>query len=252
MVGTAIVAMIAHLDGADGSELMVTIPAMLPVYRRAGDRSHWCADTCATGLAAGTMNILPWGGPLSRAATALEVELTDLFLPILPAMIAGLAMVLVMAMRLGRIERARLARADSNPDRLFPPAGSDRFDAPSTTRPSGSGRLWAFNALLTAATLTALFVEIVPIALVFVIASAIALVVDWPDAAAQRERLTAHASAAMLMVTTIFAAGILAGILTKSGMLAAVSGESGPACCQTRRSGACAHSSWPRRRCRSA
>ena len=71
--------------------------------------------------------------------------------------------------------------------------------------------MWSFNALLTAATLTALFVEIVPIALVFVIASAIALVVNYPDAAEQRERLTAHANAAMLMVTTIFAAGIFTG-----------------------------------------
>ena len=66
VVGTAIVAMIAHLDGAGASTFMVTIPAMLPVYRRAG--MDPLVLTCATGLAAGTMNILPWGGPLSRAA----------------------------------------------------------------------------------------------------------------------------------------------------------------------------------------
>ena len=108
VVGTALVAMIAHLDGAGASTFMVTIPAMLPVYRRAG--MDPLVLTCATGLAAGTMNILPWGGPLSRAATALEVELTDLFLPILPAMIAGLAMVLVMAVTAGS-NRARAPRA---------------------------------------------------------------------------------------------------------------------------------------------
>ncbi len=224
VVGTAIVAMIAHLDGAGASTFMVTIPAMLPVYRRAG--MDPLVLTCATGLAAGTMNILPWGGPLSRAATALEVELTDLFLPILPAMIAGLAMVLVIAVRLGRIARARLADGvkAGDPDRVSP-ATTGRLESTTAAERLRRRRLWYFNAVFTAATLTALFVEIVPIALVFVIASAIALAVNYPDAAEQRERLTAHASAAMLMVTTIFAAGVFTGILTRSGMLAAVSGD---------------------------
>jgi citrate-Mg2+:H+ or citrate-Ca2+:H+ symporter, CitMHS family len=55
------------------------------------------------------------------------------------------------------------------------------------------------------------------------VASAIALVVNYPDPHVQRERLTAHASAAMMMVTIIFAAGVFTGILTKSGMLASLS-----------------------------
>jgi CitMHS family citrate-Mg2+:H+ or citrate-Ca2+:H+ symporter len=47
--------------------------------------------------------------------------------------------------------------------------------------------------------------------------------VNYPDSHEQRERLTAHGSAAMMMVTTIFAAGVFTGILTKSGMLGSIS-----------------------------
>jgi Citrate transporter len=65
-------------------------------------------------------------------------------------------------------------------------------------------------------TLAALFIELVPLALAFLVASAVALLVNYPDSHTQRERLTAHGSAAM-MVTTIFAAGVFTGILTKSG-----------------------------------
>jgi CitMHS family citrate-Mg2+:H+ or citrate-Ca2+:H+ symporter len=83
--------------------------------------------------------------------------------------------------------------------------------------------MWYFNALLTAATLVVLFTELVPLALVFLFASAIALLVNYPDPRAQRDRLTAHGSAAMVMVTTIFAAGVFTGILTKSGMLGSLS-----------------------------
>ena len=54
------------------------------------------------------------------------------------------------------------------------------------------------------------------------VASAIALLVNYPDSHEQRERLTAHGAAAMMMVTTVFAAGVFTGILTKSGMLGAM------------------------------
>jgi CitMHS family citrate-Mg2+:H+ or citrate-Ca2+:H+ symporter len=74
-------------------------------------------------------------------------------------------------------------------------------------------------------TLAALFGEVLPLAVVFIVASAIALLVNYPDTHAQRERLTVHGSAAMMMVTTVFAAGVFTGILTKSGMLGAVSAD---------------------------
>ena len=79
--------------------------------------------------------------------------------------------------------------------------------------------------MLTVITLVALFWAVVPLAVVFMVASALALVVNYPDSHEQRERLTAHGSAAMMMVTTIFAAGVFTGILTGSGMLRAMSGD---------------------------
>ena len=93
------------------------------------------------------------------------------------------------------------------------------FRLGSATR---SGIVWFFNAALTAVTLAILFTERVPLPLVFMIASAIALVVNYPNPHLQRERLTRHGEAAMLMVTTIFAAGVFTGVLTKSGMLASM------------------------------
>ena len=68
-------------------------------------------------------------------------------------------------------------------------------------------------------TLTALVVEVLPLPVVFLVACAIALLVNFPDARAQRERLEAHGHAAMVMVTTVLAAGLFAGIMTGTGML---------------------------------
>ena len=222
-LGTAAVASVAHLDGAGASTFMVTIPAMLPLYQRAGMSP--LALTAITALAAGTMNMLPWGGPTTRAATVLEISAARLFVPVIPAMIVGLAGVFVLAVRIGRQERRRLTEGVA----VFPAAAiADSAEAAAATHDAAAprlDRLWFFNAALTAAVLIVLFTEAVPLALVFMIASAIALIVNYPDAHAQRERLTAHGAAAMLMVTTIFAAGVFTGVLTKSGMLASMAND---------------------------
>jgi len=214
-IGTTAIATIAHLDGAGASTFMVTIPAMLPLYERVGMSP--LTLTCITAMAAGTTNMLPWTGPTTRAAASLQTTTSDLFLPLFPALIGGMIVVLLFAIRLGRLERARLS------------AGGPKDPVPTAaveTQPACAahiGPLWYFNALLTVTALTALFVQVLPPAIVFIVASAIALIVNFPNPHAQRERLTAHGNAAMMMVTTIFAAGIFTGILTKSGMLGAMS-----------------------------
>jgi CitMHS family citrate-Mg2+:H+ or citrate-Ca2+:H+ symporter len=221
-LATAAIATVAHLDGAGASTFMVTIPAMLPIYTRTGMSP--LALTCTTALAAGTMNMLPWGGPTTRAAAALQIGTSELFLPIVPAMLAGLATVFVCAVRIGRKEGILLAAlpivdvGDGERDLV----AGDTGPAPRRARIDGR---WCFNAVLTIATLAALFVEPLPLAVVFMIASAIALIVNYPNADVQRERMTGHASAAMMMVTTLLAAGVFTGILTKSGMLGAISAD---------------------------
>jgi CitMHS family citrate-Mg2+:H+ or citrate-Ca2+:H+ symporter len=222
-LGTAAIATIAHLDGAGASTFMVTIPAMLPLYKRAGMSP--LALTCTTALAAGTMNMLPWGGPTTRAAAALQISTGELFLPIIPPMIVGLVAVFLFAARIGRRERIRLAKTPASSDAAELAGVDISTEGDGLDRGTRLGGLWYFNAALTIATLAALFTEVLPLAVVFMVASALALIVNYPNADMQRERLTGHGSAAMMMVTTIFAAGVFTGILTKSGMLGAISAD---------------------------
>jgi CitMHS family citrate-Mg2+:H+ or citrate-Ca2+:H+ symporter len=211
-LGTAAIAMISHLDGAGASTFMITVPAMLPIYRRVGMSP--VVLTAATALAAGTMNMLPWGGPLIRASASLQVTPSSLFLPLLPAMAAGLITVFLCAFMLGRIERRAIA--------------ADRPDGPVTADPGADdapvvrGPRWLFNVALTAVALIALFANLVPPAVVFLVASALAVLVNYPDVGAQRDRVVAHGGTAMLMISTVLAAGVFTGVLTSSGMLASM------------------------------
>ena len=213
VIGTAAIATLVHLDGVGASTFMVTVPAMLPIYKRL--RMDPLVLTCATSLAAGTMNILPWGGPTSRAAATLQVGVTELYAPLLVATAAGIAGVFVFAALLGYRERRRLTRAEAL-------EAEEPSPAPGVESPPRWKNLWRFNAVLTVVTLGGLVLEALPLPVIFLIACALALVVNYPSAHDQRERLTAHGSSAMVMVTTVLAAGLFTGIMTKSGMLTAM------------------------------
>jgi CitMHS family citrate-Mg2+:H+ or citrate-Ca2+:H+ symporter len=56
------------------------------------------------------------------------------------------------------------------------------------------------------------------------IGAALALVVNYPDPALQRQRVDAHARAALMMAGILLAAGVFTGILQGSGMLTAMAG----------------------------
>ncbi len=214
VAGTAVVTMLSHLDGSGASTFLIVIPALLPVYDRLGLDPRVLA--CTVALGAGTMNIMPWGGPVLRAAAALQVEVGLLFRPLLPSLALGLLGVLAAAAWMGRCERRRLAVGVS-----VQPAG-EPAGAPNTGPPGSRPRRLAFNALLTGATLAALVFEPLPPPVVFICAFAVALLVNHPHPRAQSEQLLRHGSHAMSMVALILAAGVFAGVLRESGMLAAM------------------------------
>ena len=214
VAGTAVVTMLSHLDGSGASTFLIVIPALLPAYDRLGLDRRVLA--CTVALGAGTMNIMPWGGPMLRAAAALQVEVGLLFRPLLPALALGLLGVLAAAAWMGRCERRRLAAAGPLQAAVEPAGPAD------TGRPGAAPRRLAFNALLTGATLAALVLGPLPPPVVFICAFAVALLVNHPQPAAQSEQIARHGSHAMSMVALILAAGVFAGVLRESGMLAAM------------------------------
>ncbi|QCB98380.1 citrate:proton symporter [Arthrobacter sp. PAMC25564] len=133
VLGTAILAAAVSLDGDGSTTFILTTAAMLPVYLRL--KMSPVVLTCVAGLANGTMNILPWGGPTARAATALKISVSEVFVPMIPSLIAGLVVVFVFAWLLGLQERNRLRSAAPE---IWGPA--DTPDGGASTRGTGAGR----------------------------------------------------------------------------------------------------------------
>ena len=248
VVGSALLAALVSLDGDGSTTFIITVSAMLPVYLRLGLSP--VVLTVVANLAAGVMNIVPWGGPTVRAATALGVSPSELFNPMVPSMLAGVVCVLVMAFALGLGERRRLVRAGVEFADLrtvefattgagttrtgptgggAPGAGTSRATtggsdagyvagALDPDRPTLRPRLIWFNGALTVVLLVLLGLDVMPLPFLFMVAAAVALLVNFPNPAQQTERIKEHATSIVAVVSMVFAAAVLTAALTSTGM----------------------------------
>ncbi|MBW8779783.1 MAG: citrate transporter [Burkholderiales bacterium] len=221
VMGTALLGLLIHLDGSGAVTFLVTIPAMLPLYQRLGmDRRVLAA---AVSMAAG-VNFLPWTGPMIRASASLKLPIGDIFPPLVPVQIVGLVFVFSTCWWLGRREERRLgltggAGSAAAAGALVAPralADSER----ALRRP---GKFW-FNLVLTVVVLGTMVAlgEKVPPAVMFMIGLCIALLVNYPDVDMQRQRVDAHAKAALMMAGILLAAGVFTGVMQGTGMLKAM------------------------------
>ncbi|GAB3454108.1 citrate:proton symporter [Streptomonospora sediminis] len=235
-LATLVLAMLTHLDGAGATTFLITIPAMLPLYDALGMRRLVLA--ALTGLGAGIMNMVPWGGPTARAASATGIDANALWAPLIPAQLAGIAACLAVAYLLGRREKSRIAAASAAPAPETAPAGapaSGSASAPSAESGAGADsdsgeptggesalrrpELFWVNAALTAATVAVLIAGLLPPELTFMLALVIALPLNYTGLKAQTDRINAHAQGAVLMASTLLAAGVFLGIMEESGMI---------------------------------
>lgn len=268
VLGTAILAGAVSLDGDGSTTFIITTSAMLPIYLRLGMSP--VVLTCVAGLMNGTLNIVPWGGPTVRAASALGLQPTDIFVPMLPSLATGLVISLLFAWFLGLSERRRLA-GSVDTSRLEGASGDGRLGAPrlfrgaenkpgalahlrtgnivtvrgartavdaaklvdtadtamadtllDPNRASLRPKLIWFNLVLTIAVMVMLVLDIYPLAYVFMVGAAIALLVNFPRLKTQADEIVAHAPSIVGVVSMVLAAGVLVGVLNGTGMVTAM------------------------------
>ncbi|RQP05987.1 MAG: citrate transporter [Paracoccus sp. BP8] len=209
LVGTAVIGTSVALDGDGATTYVICVTALLPIYRAIGLRPQYMATLLLMSI--GIMNILPWGGPTARAASAMHVDVADVFVPLIPAMAVGFGYLLIVATRFGLRERRRVGVL--SPDREAA-LEHDMEEAPAYRRP----KLMPVNLALTGGLLAGLITGILPLPILFILATALALAINYPTLAEQRERIQAHSYNIVSVVGLIFAAAIFTGVLSGTGM----------------------------------
>lgn len=205
--GTALLALLVHLDGSGAVTFLVTIPALLPLYEELGIDRRVLA--CVASLAAG-VNFLPWTGPMLRSSAALHIPVSNIFVPMIAVQVVGLIFVFTTAILLGRREERRLGTVS-------------RFEgSTSVVLKQELPPKFAFNIVVTIIVLGSMISGKADPVVVFMLGTVVVLMVNARDVKAQQESVVAHAPAAILMASILFAAGAFTGIMKGTGMLSAM------------------------------
>lgn len=213
-LGTAALSALISLDGDGATTVLVVVTSLLPLYLRLGMNPLILAVLLL--LTNTVINIVPWGGPTARAASALHIDAGELFIGLIPTILAGLVYAFVAAWWLGKRERKRLGWV---PGQACANDPLPERETEATHRP----RLFWVNLSLTLALVAALATGLAPLPVLMMAGAALALVINYPRLAEQKERIAAHSENVLTVVVLIFAAGAFTGILSGSGMVDAMS-----------------------------
>ncbi|WON82183.1 SLC13 family permease [Chromobacterium haemolyticum] len=208
-VCTAVVGMLAHLDGVGATTFLLTVPTLLPLYRRLGMNPYLMMLLLALG--AGILNMMPWAGPLGRAAAVTDLDPAALWQPLIPLQLIGAGLLVVLAAVLGVFEARRLRKQGP----LQATDDAEPLEDLNDKQPLP--KLFFVNMALFLGVIGTLISGILPSGYIFMIGLGIALVINYPDVDEQLERIRAHAPNALLMGAIILAAGSFLGVLNGSG-----------------------------------
>lgn len=217
MAITVTIAIIGHLDGAGASTALITIPPMLPLYKKMKIRPTTLLLLLASSV--GAMNIMPWAGPTIRAATVIGESANTIWRGIILMQFISIALTFGLAFIMSRIEVKRGAgMSDSDFAELKQNTGINKAEVQVPKS------ILIFDVVLVFATIAALVADLLPANVTFMIAFSLALVLNVKDTKQQSKMIKRYGESAMPMIMTLFAVGIFLGVLQGTGMIESMAG----------------------------
>ena len=210
-IGTVLLASLVALDGDGTTTFIITVTAMMPLYKKVG-MSLYVLSTLAL-LSIGVMNMLPWGGPTARAISALHLSTEDVFIPIMPAMAAGLLFAFAVAYILGKRSKRHITTA-TNID-IDDVKKEETKEESLLKRP----KMLIPNAFLTVSLIVCLVMEVLPIPALFMVWFGVAILINYPNLSIQNSVVKKHAGDVLSVISLVFASGIFTGIMGGTGMV---------------------------------
>lgn len=228
-VGTALIGVVAHIDGAGATTFLLTVPALLPLYHALHMSRYLLLLLLA--ISAGIVNMIPWGGPLGRAASVTDIDPVELYRPLIPLQVVGVLLIVSLAVLLGIRENRRIRRRVAAgeielsenvnvrgiADEFAERQRADRADI--VERMNSARWIYWANVVLALSIITLMLADVLPPALAFMLGVALALPLNFRGSSLQMERIRAHAPNALMMGAVILGAAVFLGVLNESEML---------------------------------
>ena len=222
-ITTALIALVSQADGATATTYLVTIPAMLPLFKKL--KLNVFSLLCILGIVCGNWNMVPWGGTIIRTATTVTnlgfpTNPQDLWVKVLPVEILGMVLALALAVFFGLKDKRRLCKEYG--DDYFDKAVSAEVELTEEESALKRPQFIVINLLLTLAIIVSMIVTKIPAYLAFMLGTAASLFINYRGLKEQDQRIQDHAATAVGTAATFLAAGVFLGIFKDSGMTLAI------------------------------
>ena len=223
---TYLIATVGHFDTGTTSTILLTIPMMLPLYRKFHIRVEWMF--LMIGMAVAMMNLLPMGGGIIGLSAVSGIDAGVLFQQIVPVIAIGWGVNIIMIVLVySKMEKKRIAKMSDESKRVQ----DDEYRALLEVGRKGTElqvvkmnlKYWA-NLILTLVTITVVFLDIVRAYFVFMIAFMIALLINYKGNKAKQDVVKLCAGNCYPIAAVMMCAGVFVGVMSGSGMLTEMAG----------------------------
>lgn len=206
---TIVVSIIGHLDGAGATTFLIAVPPMLIIFRKLSISPNILFTLVC--LAAGVMNVVPWGGPTGRIASLLSIDPMEIWHYTLPAQIFGIVLVFLVAFYFSIREKKRLGNNLAAAHTIHEELAVDEAVL-ALRRPK---LIWV-NGLLIVGVIAMMFIKGIVLFLPFMIGTVLALFINYPKPKEQSARIKDHSADALIMALTVMAVGVMSGVVNNS------------------------------------
>ena len=233
-LATALISAVVSLDGDGTTTVLIVTASVLALFKKIKMNKLYLALLIA--VPNSILNYVPWSGPMARAMPVLNIGAREFFLPLIPGILVALVYAGYMAWHLGMKERKRLGYHTSN---LKANAGNAEaaakasaeneqiihdiiHDMKENNKELKRPKLFVFNLILTLGVMGLLIMDVMDGGVAFLVATALALMINYKEPGTQAKRLVANGAEALGPVSLVFGAGVIMGVLNGSGMSSAI------------------------------
>lgn len=205
------VTMISHLDGSGATTALVTIPTMLPIFKKMKMRP--AAIVFVMSIMSGAMNITPWCASMLRVTSVTGLDAQELWRYLAPIQAFAILGGLLLMIPIAKIEKKNGAGMT---DEEFAEL-KESLNKPAQV--SVSKPVLVFDLILTGVMVVGLLLGWFGTAIGFIVAFGLALIVNFKTTKEQGGKIKQYGGPAINMVMTIIAIGVLVGIMNGTGMI---------------------------------
>ena len=214
---TCFLAFISHLDGSGATTMLITIPTMLPLYKKMHTPNVILLGY--VGLWSGVENMLPWTSALARVSASTGVDPYELWNVLIPVQVVGFIILIVSCFVLGNILKAKGCGMSDDEFNLIK-SGMGKNAEPVL---KVSNTVLYIDIAMTIVMVVAMLLGWLNTNVAFMIFLSFAFLLNCRGGSKEMTaQIKKHGATALNMVMILFSIGMLVGVMKDTGMMNAM------------------------------